>query len=185
MAIHYCQGDTTLTCDCACAQGLADSNASAITGHGLSFLAGRVSFTFGLQGPCVATDTACSSSLVAMHLSAQVHTRPHLGMQAKRTRGSAKETSSLHLQGLRGMEAGAAIAAGVNIMLAAQTTARICLLQVLGACLCTPQKHAADGLSMLGGLQALSRVGRCQTFDSAADGYGRGEGFAVLLLRCS
>lgn len=31
-------------------------------------------------------------------------------------------------------------------------------------------------------LAALSPVGRCQTFSSAADGYGRGEGFAVLAL---
>ena len=35
-----------------------------------------------------------------------------------------------------------------------------------------------DGCEM----QALSRVGRCQTFEAAADGYGRGEGIAVLLL---
>ena len=32
-------------------------------------------------------------------------------------------------------------------------------------------------------LQALSAVGRCQTFEASADGYGRGEGCAVLLFQ--
>ena len=31
------------------AQGVADANSNAIIGHGLSFLVGRVSYTFGLQ----------------------------------------------------------------------------------------------------------------------------------------
>ena len=31
--------------------------------------------------------------------------------------------------------------------------------------------------------QALSPVGRCRTFDAAGDGYGRGEGFAIAMLR--
>lgn len=53
----------------------------------------------------------------------------------------------------------AAVAAGVNLMLLAGTTAAICQLQ------------------------ALSPVGRCQTFDAAADGYGRGEGCAAVVLR--
>ena len=57
-----------------------------------------------------------------------------------------------------GGETRGAVVGGVNIMLEAATTARICLLQ------------------------ALSPVGRCKTFDASGDGYGRGEGFTVALL---
>lgn len=63
------------------------------------------------QGPCVSTDTACSSSLVAAHLAAQ-------GLAAAAGSGGS------------GGGGGAALAGGVNVMLLAQTTARICLLQV-------------------------------------------------------
>lgn len=104
---------------------------SAVTGSGASFMVGRLSYTFGMTGPCVSTDTACSSSLVATHLA-------HSGL-------SLGETSL-------------AVAAGSNVMLHCGTTNAICQLQ------------------------ALSPVGRCRTFDAAADGYGRGEGIAVAVL---
>jgi hypothetical protein len=84
--------------------GLANSSASSITGHGLSFMVGRLSFTFGWQGPCISTDTACSSSLVALHLA---------------------------YQGIVRHESEFALAGGVNVMLIPQTTSRICLLQAL------------------------------------------------------
>jgi acyl transferase domain-containing protein len=69
---------------------------SATGSLSLSVAAGRLSYTFGLQGPALAVDTACSSSLVAVHSA------------------------------LGGMQLGhckAAAAGGVNVMLVADTPA--------------------------------------------------------------
>lgn len=74
----------------------------AFIGSGPPYMVGRLSYTFGLIGPCVSTDTACSSSLVAMHLA-------HKAILNNDTQ--------------------AAVVGGINIMLLGGTTAGICQLQ--------------------------------------------------------
>ena len=64
----------------------------------------------------------------------------------------------LDVQGLLAGETVAGLAGGVNAQMLPITTCTIC------------------------GLSALSREARCKTFDSSADGYGRGEGFAGRLF---
>ena len=46
-------------------------DAYALTGTCFSTCCGRISYTFGFEGPCLAVDTACSSSLTALQIACQ------------------------------------------------------------------------------------------------------------------
>ncbi len=48
---------------------ISTKDISHLTGSGLNFSSGRVSFVFDFKGPCIGVDTACSSSLVALHMA--------------------------------------------------------------------------------------------------------------------
>ncbi|GAB2883510.1 type I polyketide synthase [Streptomyces mayteni] len=72
---------------------------------------------------------------------------------------SSLVTTHLAIRSLRAGESDLSIVAGVNLMLSPTTTAS------------------------LANLGALSSDGRCRTFDAAADGYARGEGAGVVILK--
>ncbi|PSR19688.1 beta-ketoacyl synthase [filamentous cyanobacterium CCP3] len=113
-------------------QGVAAIDAYWGTGNTHSVAAGRLSYSLGLQGPCIAVDTACSSSLVTVHLA---------------------------VQSLRAGECRTALAGGVNRIITPEVTINFSKANML----------APDG--------------RCKTFDASANGYVRGEGCGMVVLK--
>nr|AAF62883.1 epoD [Sorangium cellulosum] len=109
-----------------------ERDAYSATGNMLSIAAGRLSYTLGLQGPCLTVDTACSSSLVAIHLACR---------------------------SLRAGESDLALAGGVSTLL------------------------SPDMMEAAARTQALSPDGRCRTFDASANGFVRGEGCGLVVLK--
>ena len=104
----------------------------SLTGLNRGIIANRLSYALDLRGPSLNVDSAQSSSLVAVHLA---------------------------LESLRSGESELALAAGVNLNLAPDSTLTV------------------DRFG------ALSPDDRCFTFDARANGYVRGEGAVLLVLK--
>jgi acyl transferase domain-containing protein/SAM-dependent methyltransferase len=102
------------------------------SGSAHSVASGRLSYVLGLQGPALSIDTSCSASLVAIHAACQ---------------------------SLRSHESTLALAGGVNII-------------------CAPDTSIALSKGHM-----LAPDGRCKTFDAAADGFSRGEGCGMVVLK--
>lgn len=113
-------------------QSRYELQAHSATGMMMTMLSNRISHAFDFTGPSLSIDTACSGSLVAVHAAAQ---------------------------SIWNGECSAAMAGGVNVMLAPNMT----IAETKGGFL------APDG--------------RCKTFDVSANGYARGEGAAIVLLK--
>jgi microcystin synthetase protein McyG len=111
---------------------LASFDAYAASGAAHSIASGRLAYVLGARGPALSIDTACSSSLVAAHVA---------------------------IQSLRSRECDMAIAGGVNLILAPDTTVALSKAHMM----------APDG--------------RCKAFDARADGFVRGEGCGVLVFK--
>ncbi|MET9543100.1 beta-ketoacyl synthase N-terminal-like domain-containing protein, partial [Streptomyces sp. NPDC006553] len=114
------------------AAGPDATSAHTVTGLHRGIIANRVSYTLGLQGPSMVVDSAQSSALVAVHLACE---------------------------SLRRGESVVALAGGVNLNLAPEST------------------HA------LAAFGSLSPDGRCYALDARANGYVRGEGGGVVTLK--
>ena len=104
----------------------------AVSGTSLNTAAGRVAYSFGLEGPAMAVDTACSSSLVAAHQA---------------------------ISALQRGEADMILAGGVQAIFSGRLT------------------------ELRANARMLSPDGQCKAFDASANGFVRGEGCGIVVLK--
>lgn len=127
------------------------------TGTAMSMTANRISFTFHLTGPSFAVDSACSSSLVALHTACQAIKQGDSFSFDQCILSQMFQLSLLCL--FQPGDCEMALCAGVS-------------------CIMEPRVFVA-----LSKAKMISPEGISKPFSSQADGYGRGEGCGVVLLK--
>ena len=131
-----------------------DPTAFSALGTLRAFITGRVSHFFGWTGPSITYDTACSSGAVAIHAACKV-SRPLY----RRITKLYLAYLSWVLQALQTRECSVALAGGVNVI-------------------------TSPGLFQnLAAAKFLSQTGASKAFDANADGYCRGEGIGLVVLK--
>ena len=123
------------------------------TGIGTSLLANRISWFFDLKGPSVALDTACSSSLSALHLACQ-SLRNHESDIVRKAICFGPAGNSASTDTSQGL------AGGCNLILAPDVS-----------------------MVHLSNMGFFSPDGRCFTFDQRANGYAKGEGAGIAVIK--
>ena len=157
----------------------------AATGAQPSVASGRLSFALGMQGPVASIDTACSSALTALYLASEAGCAPHV------PHGPSALVASVNLM----LSPGLTLCFARAGMLARDGTRRATLPRPRGhghgytcsllptcpACACPHRPASISCVRLTCRSRPPARTGRCKTFDSRADGYGRSEAVGAVL----
>lgn len=125
----------------------------AATGIANSILANRVSWFFNLTGPSINLDTACSSSITALHLACQ-DLRSGVTDMVRMAGLSNKDTRHTDCE-----NSGQGLVGGCNLI------------------------YHPDYMVMMSNMSFLSPDSRSHSLDERANGYARGEGFGVAVIK--
>lgn len=127
----------------------------AALGMSISMLANRLSWFFNLSGPSIGLDSACSSTAMAVDIACQALQGDSCDMVSN-TPNSRKAAAYRNCSLIEDFQA---LVAGSNLA------------------------NAPEFYTWMTNINFLSKDNRCYSFDHRANGYARGEGIGVVVLK--